>query len=54
LGLFYVEYAVIDLSITIGSDESFLKTGDNPLLTIFSAGHALHVFVNGLLAGKII
>ncbi|OAP01355.1 BGAL2 [Arabidopsis thaliana] len=37
--------------ITIGSDESFLKTGDNPLLTIFSAGHALHVFVNGLLAG---
>ncbi|KAL1201285.1 Beta-galactosidase 2 [Cardamine amara subsp. amara] len=37
--------------ITISSDESFLKTGDDPLLTICSAGHALHVFVNGQLAG---
>lgn len=39
-------------SITIGTDEKFLKTGDDPLLTIGSAGHALHVFVNGQLAGK--
>ncbi|CAH8320509.1 unnamed protein product [Eruca vesicaria subsp. sativa] len=37
--------------ITIGSDEKFLKTGEDPLLTICSAGHALHVFVNGQLAG---
>ncbi|KAG2333244.1 hypothetical protein Bca52824_004424 [Brassica carinata] len=29
-----------------------LKTGDYPLLTIWSAGHALHVFVNGQLAGS--
>ncbi|XP_010536861.1 PREDICTED: beta-galactosidase 12 [Tarenaya hassleriana] len=37
--------------ITISPDEKFLKTGDDPLLTIWSAGHALHVFVNGQLAG---
>jgi len=39
------------LSITIGSGETFLKTGDSPLLTVMSAGHALHVFVNGQLSG---
>lgn len=38
-------------SVKIGADEGFLKTGQNPLLTIFSAGHALHVFINGQLAG---
>ncbi|KAJ4904621.1 Beta-galactosidase 2 [Raphanus sativus] len=38
--------------ITISSDERFLKTGEDPLLTICSAGHALHVFVNGQLAGR--
>ncbi|KAL0873264.1 hypothetical protein Bca101_022969 [Brassica carinata] len=37
--------------ITIGADEKFLKTGEDPLLTIESAGHALSVFVNGQLAG---
>lgn len=41
------------LSITIGAGENFLKTGDYPLLTIWSAGHALNVFVNGQLAGNI-
>lgn len=30
-----------------------MKTGVDPLLTICSAGHALHVFVNGKLAGKL-
>ncbi|KAF3512793.1 hypothetical protein F2Q69_00001115 [Brassica cretica] len=38
--------------ITIGAGERFLQTGDYPLLTIWSAGHALHVFVNGQLAGS--
>ncbi|KAF2586180.1 hypothetical protein F2Q70_00035123 [Brassica cretica] len=33
--------------ITISADEKFLKTGEDPLLTIGSAGHALSVFVNG-------
>ncbi|XP_010448319.1 PREDICTED: beta-galactosidase 12-like isoform X1 [Camelina sativa] len=37
--------------LTISPDEKFLKTGEDPLLTIASAGHALHVFVNGQLAG---
>ncbi|XP_020873311.1 beta-galactosidase 12 isoform X4 [Arabidopsis lyrata subsp. lyrata] len=36
--------------ITISPDEKFL-TGEDPLLNIGSAGHALHVFVNGQLAG---
>ncbi|XP_068344902.1 beta-galactosidase-like [Pyrus communis] len=39
--------------ITIGSDEAFLKNGKFPLLTIFSAGHALHVFINGQLSGTV-
>ncbi|KAG6772025.1 hypothetical protein POTOM_023421 [Populus tomentosa] len=41
------------LCVKIGADEGFLKTGQNPLLTIFSAGHALHVFINGQLAGTV-
>ena len=45
-------HLVVAISITVGAGERFLKTGDYPLLTIWSAGHALHVFVNGQLAGK--
>ncbi|CAH8287394.1 unnamed protein product [Eruca vesicaria subsp. sativa] len=37
--------------VMISADEKFLKTGEDPLLTIDSAGHALSVFVNGQLAG---
>uniref|UniRef100_A0A6N2MLH2 Beta-galactosidase n=1 Tax=Salix viminalis TaxID=40686 RepID=A0A6N2MLH2_SALVM len=37
--------------VKIDADEGFLKSGQNPLLTIFSAGHALHVFINDQLAG---
>ncbi|KAH0691029.1 hypothetical protein KY289_018387 [Solanum tuberosum] len=36
---------------TIDSREKFLRGGKWPWLTIMSAGHALHVFVNGQLAG---
>ncbi|KAK9947950.1 hypothetical protein M0R45_003545 [Rubus argutus] len=39
--------------ITIGPNEEFLKNGSYPLLTIDSAGHALHVFVNGQLSGTV-
>ncbi|KAL0739000.1 hypothetical protein Bca4012_015210 [Brassica carinata] len=39
------------LCVMISDDEKFLKTGEDPLLTIDSAGHALSVFVNGQLAG---
>ncbi|KAK0571893.1 hypothetical protein LWI29_023191 [Acer saccharum] len=37
--------------VYIDSNEGFLKNGQNPLLTIWSAGHALQVFINGQLAG---
>ncbi|XP_018480530.2 beta-galactosidase 12 isoform X1 [Raphanus sativus] len=37
--------------VAISDDEKFLKTGEDPLLSIDSAGHALSVFVNGQLAG---
>ncbi|XP_021656351.2 beta-galactosidase isoform X1 [Hevea brasiliensis] len=37
--------------VKIDPDEGFLKSGQNPLLTIFSAGHSLHVFINGQLSG---
>ncbi|WZZ76146.1 hypothetical protein YC2023_087516 [Brassica napus] len=37
--------------VAVSDDEKFLKTGEDPLLTIESAGHALNVFVNGQLAG---
>ncbi|KAJ7979355.1 Beta-galactosidase [Quillaja saponaria] len=39
--------------VKIDPDEGFLKNGQSPLLTIFSAGHALHVFVNGQLSGTV-
>ncbi|KAE8712547.1 Beta-galactosidase [Hibiscus syriacus] len=35
--------------VQIGPND--LKNGQDPLLTIWSAGHALHVFINGQLAG---
>ncbi|EEF48062.1 beta-galactosidase, putative [Ricinus communis] len=40
-------------NVNIDSDEGFLKNGDSPVLTIFSAGHSLHVFINGQLAGTV-
>nr|ABV32546.1 beta-galactosidase protein 1 [Prunus persica] len=39
--------------ITISPDEGFIKRGESPLLTIYSAGHALHVFINGQLSGTV-
>ncbi|KAL0410509.1 UNVERIFIED_CONTAM: Beta-galactosidase [Sesamum latifolium] len=39
--------------VDIASDEGFLKSGQWPLLTVMSAGHALHVFINGLLSGTV-
>ncbi|CAI9782665.1 unnamed protein product [Fraxinus pennsylvanica] len=37
--------------VNIASNEGFLKSGQWPLLSIMSAGHALHVFINGKLSG---
>lgn len=38
-------------SVRIDSSEGFIKTGQFPILTVLSAGHALHVFINGQLSG---
>ncbi|OAY53913.1 beta-galactosidase isoform X2 [Manihot esculenta] len=39
--------------VKIDPDEGFLKSGEDPLLTIFSAGHSLQVFINGELSGTV-
>ncbi|XVF35016.1 hypothetical protein REPUB_Repub18cG0108700 [Reevesia pubescens] len=39
--------------VKIDPNEGFLKSGQDPLLTILSAGHALHVFINGQLSGTV-
>ncbi|XP_031489155.1 beta-galactosidase-like [Nymphaea colorata] len=38
--------------VNIDSSEKFLDGGAWPVLTVMSAGHALHAFVNGKLAGS--
>ncbi|CAH9056061.1 unnamed protein product [Cuscuta epithymum] len=38
--------------VKIDSRERFLKDGNWPWLTVFSAGHALHVYINGQLIGS--
>jgi len=40
-------------SVNINSNEQFLKSGQWPQLTIYSAGHALQVFVNGQSYGTV-
>ncbi|KAJ8528232.1 hypothetical protein K7X08_021924 [Anisodus acutangulus] len=39
--------------VNIASSEGFLKNGKDPYLTVMSAGHVLHVFVNGKLSGTV-
>ncbi|CAN4094483.1 unnamed protein product [Withania somnifera] len=39
--------------VNLASDEGFLKNGKDPYLTVMSAGHVLHVFVNGKLSGTV-
>jgi len=39
-------------SVVINPNEEFLRNGKNPYLTVLSAGHALHVFINNQLAGE--
>lgn len=48
----YLSDHVIELfSVEINSAESFLHRGQHPTLAVQSAGHALHVYVNGRLSG---
>ncbi|XP_039166379.1 beta-galactosidase isoform X3 [Eucalyptus grandis] len=46
------DYLWYTTDITISPNEAFLRSGQSPVLTISSAGHAMHVFVNGELAGS--
>lgn len=45
-------YTAEFFSIEVDSNESFLHGGKTPILTAASTGHAMHVFINGKLAGK--
>ncbi|XP_010262131.1 PREDICTED: beta-galactosidase isoform X1 [Nelumbo nucifera] len=39
--------------VKIDPNEAFLRNGQYPVLTVLSAGHALHVFINGQLSGTV-
>ncbi|CAA6660917.1 unnamed protein product [Spirodela intermedia] len=45
------DYLWYSTYVDIGQDEEFLMNGKYPSLTAMSAGHSLHVFVNGNLTG---
>ncbi|MBA0794134.1 hypothetical protein Gohar_018488 [Gossypium harknessii] len=46
------DYLWYTTNIEIDPNEEFFRNGKSPILTILSAGHALHVFVNGQLSGS--
>lgn len=48
----YVLSVSVSRSVKIDADEGFLRNGQSPVLTVLSAGHALHVFINGQLSGR--
>ncbi|MCL7039501.1 hypothetical protein MKW94_011275 [Papaver nudicaule] len=45
------DYLWYSTDVKIEPNEAFLKNGQYPVLTVMSAGHALHVFINGQLSG---
>ncbi|KAJ8645058.1 hypothetical protein MRB53_006806 [Persea americana] len=47
------DYLWYTTDITIDPNEGFLKNGEYPVLTVMSAGHALHIFINGELSGTV-
>ncbi|XP_065867810.1 beta-galactosidase 3-like [Euphorbia lathyris] len=46
------DYLWYSTGVHINSSESFLQKGTYPTLTVKSAGHAMHVFINGQLTGS--
>lgn len=46
------DYLWYSTSVEISPSESFLHGGRHPILTVQSAGHALHVFINGQYSGS--
>ncbi|WMV13106.1 hypothetical protein MTR67_006491 [Solanum verrucosum] len=47
------DYLWYTTSVEINSAESFLHQGQHLTLTVQSAGHALHVYINGRLSGSV-
>ncbi|RDX81515.1 Beta-galactosidase 1 [Mucuna pruriens] len=47
------DYLWYSTDVVLDPNEGFLRNGNDPVLTVFSAGHALHVFVNGQLSGTV-
>ncbi|CAI9773576.1 unnamed protein product [Fraxinus pennsylvanica] len=45
------DYLWYSTDVKIDPREGFLRGGKWPVLTVYSAGHALHVFINGQLSG---
>ncbi|XP_014516386.1 beta-galactosidase 1 [Vigna radiata var. radiata] len=45
------DYLWYSTDVVINPNEEFLRNGKYPYLTVLSAGHALHVFINNQLAG---
>ncbi|XWS25831.1 hypothetical protein CRYUN_Cryun27aG0100900 [Craigia yunnanensis] len=46
------DYLWYTTSVDISPSESFLRGGQKPTLNVDSAGHALHVFINGQFSGS--
>ncbi|XP_020224994.1 beta-galactosidase 1 [Cajanus cajan] len=47
------DYLWYSTDVVINPNEGFLRNGKNPVLTVLSAGHALHVFINNQLSGTV-
>ncbi|KAM3330816.1 hypothetical protein ACQJBY_027123 [Aegilops geniculata] len=47
------DYLWYTIYVDVAKNEQFLTSGKSPKLTVMSAGHALHVFVNGQLTGTV-
>ncbi|XP_044478813.1 beta-galactosidase 1-like [Mangifera indica] len=45
------DYLWYTTDVKIDANEGFLRGGNDPVLTVLSAGHALHIFVNGQFSG---
>lgn len=44
-------FSIARSRVNIAPDEEFLRNGKDPVVTVMSAGHALHVFINSELSG---
>ncbi|CAI9114311.1 OLC1v1015007C1 [Oldenlandia corymbosa var. corymbosa] len=49
----YSDYLWYNTDVRIDGSEGYLKSGNWPVLSVMSAGHALHVFINGQLSGTV-